>query len=143
MQLRRMEPEDVKQVAAIEEKNFSVPWSEESFLDSLALEHTIFVVAEEEGEIAGYCGMYTSFQEGEIVTVAVAEKYRRQGVGSKILQFLFFESLKQNITSFFLEVRESNEAAIGLYECFGFQPIGLRKNFYEKPRENAVVMWKE
>lgn len=143
MQLRRMEPEDVKQVAAIEEKNFSVPWSEEAFLDSLALEHTVFVVAEEEGEIAGYCGMYTSFQEGEIVTVAVAEKYRRQGVGSKILQFLIFESLKKNITSFFLEVRESNAAAIGLYECFGFQRIGLRKNFYEKPRENAIVMWKE
>lgn len=143
MKLRRMALEDVKQVAAIEENTFSVPWSEQAFADSLALEHTIFIVAEQQGEIAGYCGMYTSFQEGEIVNVAVAQKYRRQGIGSKLLQFLFFESLKSDVTSFFLEVRKSNEPAIHLYECFGFKEIGIRKNFYEKPREDAIVMWKE
>lgn len=138
-----MQPEDVKQVALIESQTFSMPWSEEAFFDSLALPHTIFVVAEEQGEIAGYCGMYTSFQEGEIVNVAVAEKYRRQGVAGRMLEFLFFESLKKEVSSFFLEVRESNTAAIGLYECFGFRQIGLRKNFYEKPREHALIMWKE
>ncbi len=138
-----MQPEDVKQVALIESQTFSIPWSEEAFFDSLALPHTIFVVAEEQGEIAGYCGMYTSFQEGEIVNVAVAEKYRRQGVAGRMLEFLFFEGLKKEVSSFFLEVRESNTAAIGLYECFGFRQIGLRKNFYEKPREHALIMWKE
>ncbi|MDE6313709.1 MAG: ribosomal protein S18-alanine N-acetyltransferase [Lachnospiraceae bacterium] len=143
MELRRMQPEDVKQVALIESQTFSIPWSEEAFFDSLALPHTIFVVAEEQGEIAGYCGMYTSFQEGEIVNVAVAEKYRRQGVAGRMLEFLFFEGLKKEVSSFFLEVRESNTAAIGLYECFGFRQIGLRKNFYEKPREHALIMWKE
>lgn len=135
--------EDVKQVAAMEAQTFSMPWSEQAFTDSLALEHTIFVVAEQQGEIAGYCGMYTSFQEGEIVNVAVAKKYQRRGVGSRLLQFLFFESLKSDITCFFLEVRKSNEPAIHLYQCFGFKEIGIRKNFYEKPREDAIVMWKE
>lgn len=138
-----MRTEDAKQVAAIEAETFSVPWSKQAFLDSLELEHTIFVVAEEQGKIAGYCGMYISFGEGEIVTVAVAETYRRRGVGSKILQYLFFESIKSDVRSFFLEVRESNHAAISLYKSFGFRSVGFRKNFYEKPRENAVVMWKE
>ena len=142
IQTRYMKKEDVPQVARIERENFSVPWSENAFLESIQKDYTLYVVAEEEGEILGYCGLYQAYNQGEIVNVAVDGKVRRRGVATKLLEFLFFESVKREIDSFFLEVRESNAPAIGLYESFGFEQVGIRKNFYEQPRENAIVMWK-
>lgn len=142
MIIREMQEADLLQVAAIEKANFSVPWSIQSFRESIQLEHTIYLVAEEQEDIMGYCGMYRVFNEGEIVNVAVAEKYRRKGVASSLLEQLFLQSDVLKIDNFFLEVRESNEAAIQLYKKFGFSEAGIRKNFYEKPRENAIFMWK-
>lgn len=142
MEIRQMCEADLEQVAEIEKDTFSVPWSLEAFRDSLTLEHTIYLVAEEENKILGYCGMYCVFNEGEIVNVAVAKEFRRRKVAQNLLEHLFFESAKYNIDNFFLEVRESNEPAIRLYQGFGFTEAGIRKNFYEKPRENAVFMWK-
>lgn len=130
------------QVAAIEKANFSVPWSLESFCESMKLEHTIYLVAEENENIMGYCGMYRVFNEGEIVNVAVAEAYRRKKVASQLLEQLFVESSELKVDNFFLEVRESNQPAIQLYKKLGFTEAGIRKNFYEKPRENAIFMWK-
>ncbi len=130
------------QVAAIEKANFSVPWSLESFRESMKLEHTIYLVAEEEENIMGYCGMYRVFNEGEIVNVAVAEAYRRKKVALRLLKQLFIESSELKVDNFFLEVRESNQPAIQLYKKLGFTEAGIRKNFYEKPRENAIFMWK-
>lgn len=130
------------QVAAIEKANFSVPWSLESFRESMKLEHTIYLVAEENENIMGYCGMYRVFNEGEIVNVAVAEAYRRKKVASQLLEQLFVESSELKVDNFFLEVRESNQPAIQLYKKLGFTEAGIRKNFYEKPRENAIFMWK-
>ncbi len=92
------------QVAAIEKANFSVPWSLESFRESMKLEHTIYLVAEEEENIMGYCGMYRVFNEGEIVNVAVAEAYRRKKVALRLLKQLFIESSELKVDNFFLEV---------------------------------------
>lgn len=143
MIIREMQEADLVQVASIEEANFSVPWSIESFRESMNLEHTIYLVAEEAGgSIMGYCGMYRVFNEGEIVNVAVAETYRRKNVASELLKELFVQSGKLQVDNFFLEVRESNHPAIQLYKKFDFVEAGIRKNFYEKPRENAVFMWK-
>lgn len=142
MVIRTMQESDLTQVAAIEKANFSVPWSLESFRESMELEHTIYLVAEEDGNIMGYCGMYRVFNEGEIVNVAVAEAYRRRQVASNLLKQLFTESTTLSVDNFFLEVRESNEAAIQLYKKLGFIEAGIRKNFYEQPRENAIFMWK-
>jgi ribosomal-protein-alanine N-acetyltransferase len=142
MVIRKMQESDLTQVEAIEKANFSIPWSLESFRESMELEHTIYLVAEEDGNIMGYCGMYRVFNEGEIVNVAVAEAYRRRQVASKLLEQLFIESSELKVDNFFLEVRESNEAAIQLYKKLGFTEAGIRKNFYEKPRENAIFMWK-
>lgn len=142
MVIRNMQESDLTQVEAIEKANFSIPWSLESFRESMELEHTIYLVAEEDGNIMGYCGMYRVFNEGEIVNVAVAEAYRRRQVASKLLEQLFIESSELKVDNFFLEVRESNEAAIQLYKKLGFIEAGIRKNFYEKPRENAIFMWK-
>lgn len=142
MIIRKMQESDLVQVASIEKANFSVPWSVESFRESISLEHTIYLVAEEEGNIMGYCGMYRVFNEGEIVNVAVAEAHRRKSVASRLLEQLFTQSEELQVDNFFLEVRESNQPAIQLYKKFGFSEAGIRKDFYEKPRENAIFMWK-
>lgn len=142
MIIRTMQESDLSQVAEIEEQTFSVPWSLESFRESMMLEHTVYLVAEEQEKIMGYCGMYRVFNEGEIVNVAVAEEYRRRGVAKELLEQLFRESEILKVDNFFLEVRESNEGAIALYKKLGFIEAGIRKDFYEKPRENAIFMWK-
>lgn len=142
MIIRKMQESDLVQVAAIEKALFSVPWSLESFRESIQLDHTLYLVAEEEENIMGYCGMYRVFNEGEIVNVAVAEAYRRKNVASRLLEQLFAESGELQVDNFFLEVRESNQPAIELYKKFGFTEAGIRKDFYEKPRENAIFMWK-
>lgn len=142
MIIREMQESDLLQVAAIEKANFSVPWSLESFRESMELEHTIYMVAEEQENIMGYCGMYRVFNEGEIVNMAVAEAYRRRKVASQLLEQLFAQSSELKVDNFFLEVRESNQPAIQLYKKLGFTEAGIRKNFYEKPRENAIFMWK-
>lgn len=137
-----MREADLPQVAEIEKQNFSIPWSLESFRESMMLEHTIYLVAEEKEIVTGYCGMYRVFNEGEIVNVAVDSKYRRRGVAKELLEQLLKESEALNVDNFFLEVRESNEAAINLYKKLGFTEAGIRRDFYEKPRENAIFMWK-
>lgn len=144
MIIRRMRSEDVPQVAEIEKVCFSVPWSEKSFLDSLNRTDTIFLVCvEEQGTdpvVAGYLGLYYSFEEGEITNVAVAPSYRKRGCGQQLLQAVKEEAKRVSTETLFLEVRRSNEPAIALYKKMGFEPIGIRKNFYEHPTEDAILM---
>lgn len=141
--VRKMCATDIEEVAAIEKTIFSMPWSADSFRDSLALEHTIYLTAEVDGKIAGYCGMYKLFHEGEIVNVAVKSEYRKHGVAMAMLRELIQLGEAAEIDTFLLEVRETNRPARNLYEKLGFTQMGIRKNFYEKPVENAIVMWKQ
>ncbi len=140
--IRQMQAEDLAQVCEIERENFSLPWSEKSFLESMERNDTIFLTALICGEVAGYLGCYCIAGTGEITNVAVKEEYRRKGIAGRLLQRLYEEGASLDTMEFFLEVRESNEAAIGLYSRQGFVSEGIRKNFYEKPVENAVIMWK-
>jgi len=140
--IRRMEEKDLPQVSAIEADTFSVPWSEKAFRDSIAMYHTIFLVAELEGEIAGYVGCYQSLEEAEITNVAVRKDLRKQGIARKLLQELIKIGTEQGAFAYTLEVRVSNAAAIRLYESLEFESVGIRKNFYEKPTEDAVIMWR-
>lgn len=137
-----MRIEDLEQVTNIEKSIFSKPWSYKSFLDSVNLPDTIYVVASEEDEILGYCGLYCILNEGDISNVAVKEEYRKKGIGAEMLNFLMQQARKRGIESFTLEVRKSNESAIGLYKKLGFESAGIRKEFYERPTEDAVIMWK-
>ena len=139
--IRRMQPEDLEKVCCIEKDNFSLPWSEKSFLESMERNDTIFLTALVDGEIAGYLGCYCIAGTGEITNVAVDSNYRRRGIGQALLKKLFEEGVLHLTEEYFLEVRESNEAAISLYERMGFVKEGIRKGFYEKPVENAVIMW--
>lgn len=140
--VRQMEEADLGSVARIEASIFSKPWSEEGFRDSLKLPNTVYLVAEQDGSIAGYIGMLCVLDEGEITNVAVAEGFRRQGIGERLLSSLLQAGRKEGVDSFTLEVRESNSSARRLYRKFGFQEEGIRRNFYEKPTEDAILMWK-
>lgn len=140
MNIRRMEKKDSVQVADIEMQNFSVPWSEKSFLEAVEKENNIYIVAEENDQILGYVGGWSIFGELNITNVCVDSQHRRRGIAEKLLQYMIAEARKEKCDIFFLEVRESNVAAIRLYEKMNFQKIGIRKNFYEKPVENGVVM---
>lgn len=142
LRIRRMEERDVQQVAAIEAESFSLPWSEQAFRDSLAMYHTIFLVADLEGRIAGYCGCYQSLEEAEITNVAVKQELCGKGIARELLQELFRVGTAQGVFAYTLEVRVGNTPAIHLYESLGFENVGIRRNFYEKPTEDAMIMWR-
>ena len=142
IRIRKMLLTDVPQVCEIERRTFSIPWSEKAFEDSLKLPHALFVVACLGEQILGYCGLYQVFNEGDITNIAVSLEYRGMGIAGKLLEAIFIYSEERGIEAFTLEVRESNVPAIHLYSKYGFEKVGLRKNFYEKPKEHAVIMWK-
>lgn len=143
MIIRRMRQEDLEQVCAIERESFSEPWSYEDFNTSLQNDNNSYFVVEIEGEIVAYCGYWGIAGEGQIYNVAVKKEYRRQGIGYQMLKALLKDGADRGITSFTLEVRYSNDAAIRLYESLGFVKAAVRKDFYSKPREDAVIMWLE
>lgn len=140
--IRKMQKSDLQEVCKIEKDNFSLPWSERSFIESMERNDTVFLTALEGEEVAGYIGCYCIAGTGEITNVAVKDTCRRRGIGAMLLEGLYKAGETLDTREFFLEVRESNEAAISLYSRQGFVKEGIRKNFYEKPVENAVIMWK-
>ncbi len=140
--IRHMIEADIEQVSEIENAIFSSPWSRQDFIDSLNREDTIYLVAYKENEILGYCGLWNIVDEGNINNVAVAQKHRGRQIGYEMLTQLIERGNTQNIKAYTLEVRQSNEAAMKLYQKLGFVNEGLRKNFYDNPKENAIIMWK-
>lgn len=140
--IRPMEDRDISTVEQIEKSIFSLPWSDKSFADAANTPENVYLVCECTGEIAGYCGMWTVLGEGNITNIAVSPAYRRSGVAEALLKELERRARLKDVTIFFLEVRQSNEAAKRLYEKLGYSPIGVRKRFYEKPVEDAIVMSK-
>lgn len=132
--------ETAGKIAEIEKVNFSMPWSEKSIIESMNQDNYIFLKAECEKAVVGYVGFYYSFDAGDITNIAVMPDFRRQGIGSRLLLTLIDECKKKNIASIMLEVRASNENAISLYKKIGFSEAGIRKNFYQRPTENAILM---
>lgn len=139
--IEEMLPQDAAEAALLEKEIFSMPWSEKGFLDSLQLPDTLYLVAREGGMLVGYCGFFQSFDEADITNVAVAPQYRNRGVGRRMLEELMARGRARGVERYTLEVRVSNESAVHLYQKLGFESVGIRKNFYEKPREDARIMW--
>lgn len=135
-----MTPARIPQAAAIEAEVFSMPWSEKGFADALAMENALFYTALVNGCVAGYCGIYLAADEGEITNVAVAPAYRCRKIAERLVRTTLPEAHAKGAQRIFLEVRESNGAAIRLYEKTGFHTVGRRKNFYQYPNEDALVM---
>lgn len=140
--IRPMQTSDLSAVAKLENKYFSVPWSEHVLKQSLEKPEYLFFVASEEGEAVGYGGMLKVLEEGDILNIVVDEKFRGRGIGRKLTQALLEEGKRQGMQAFTLEVRVSNTPAIRLYESLGFVSEGIRKRFYERPVEDALIMWK-
>ncbi|MCD7716343.1 MAG: ribosomal protein S18-alanine N-acetyltransferase [Lachnospiraceae bacterium] len=133
---------DIPEVAAIERRTFSQPWTEKGFRDALEQGASLYLVARlgDRHEIVGYCGFQQGLDEAELLNVAVREDARKNGVGYAMMRLLLKLGRERGVHRFVLEVRESNAAALHLYEKLGFVVEGVRKNFYQQPTENAVIM---
>ena len=135
--------DDIAKVSQMEKAYFGQPWSEASIAHYMETGNNVFVVAKAAGEVIGYAAVMCVLDEGNLVSIAVEEDYREMGIASELLDIAYDMSQERGVTSINLEVRESNEAAIRLYEKEGFEKIGLRKNFYSNPKEDAVLYLKQ
>lgn len=140
MVIRKGTKEDIEAIYNIELESFSVPWSLESITQELENEVAYYVVAEEDGQVLGYAGLWDVVGEGQITNIAVRPSGRRKGIGKKLVEGLIAYGKEKELEVLILEVRESNEAAIKLYSEAGFKDIGKRKNYYTKPTEDAILM---
>ena len=139
--IRQMTEHDLDVIVQIEEACFTDPWSKQGFIDSLHETSAHLLVIEDESEgIVGYACLYQVVDEGEIVNVAIDPKHRQKGYGAKLVDALIQLGRELGAERFFLEVRKSNEAGQALYGSLGFAACGVRKGFYENPKEDAVLM---
>ena len=138
-----MDASHLDAIAAIEKRCFSVPWSRNMLEEELYNDCAAYLVAEDETEkVVGYAGIQVVLDEGYITNVAVLPEQRRGHIASMLLKVFFDFALAHDLSFITLEVRPSNAAAIALYEKFGFVEVGRRKNYYEKPKEDALIMTK-
>lgn len=128
------------EILEIERACFSDPWSHIAFEGALDNPAFTFRVCRVDGRIAGYVLGMSVPPEAEIANIAVLPEMRRMGIGSLMLEDYMSLAGKMGCNTFFLEVRQSNLSARALYESMGYRPIGIRKNYYKNPKENAVVM---
>lgn len=138
-----MNKEHVSQIAQLEAQCFSDPWSEKSVASELENPLSLWLVAEENGQVFGYVGSQTVLDESDMMNVAVDPRFRRQGIARALIETLIAELAKKGSRCLRLEVRVSNENARALYERMGFQQLGLRKNYYHNPKEDALILGKE
>ena len=143
MTILTMNEKHVAAVAALEKICFSDPWSENSVASELHNKLALWLVAEEEGEVAGYIGSQTVMDETDMMNVAVHPDQRRKGIAEALVLSLVEELKQKGSRCLTLEVRASNAPAIALYEKLGFSQIGRRKNYYRNPREDALILRKE
>ena len=139
---RNLTETDILNVVALEKKVFSDSWTKQSIYDTYCQSQAFVIVAESDGELVGYCIVYYVLDEGEIARIAVDENVRRKGVGRGLLDYVCKCCEEKQILQLLLDVRESNTAARAFYKQYGFVEDGVRKNFYEQPRENAILMSK-
>lgn len=139
-----MKEADLDRIMEIEEKSFNPPWSREAFLLELTKNLLAkYIVAEVDGRVVGYGGIWLIIDEGHVTNIAVDEEYRNKGVGSKILEGLIQLCVDRNMTAMTLEVRKSNKVAQALYKKYGFKEYGIRKGYYQDNNEDAIIMWKD
>ena len=152
MLFRPMVTEDALAASHVEEMCFSAPWSERVYKETLEQKYSFYMAAvleesdltgipgEYAGQIVATCGAVNILGEGDISNVAVLAPYRRQGLANRLMKLFLEEERSLGIETFVLEVRSSNQSAIGLYTKFGFETVGCRRGFYEDPKEDALIM---
>ena len=140
MDFRRALPTDSGGIAGIEESVFPDAWNQRDITNLICTEGSACFVARDGESVIAYVLARLIAPECEIYRVAVLPEYRQRGIGYRLLDYAIKTSRGKGLEGVFLEVRESNIAAIKLYEAYGFKKIGMRKNYYKNPTENACLM---
>jgi len=134
---------DVKPVTELDDVCFIQPWSERSFFEEITRNDAArYVVAESNGKIVGYAGVWLVAGEGHITNVAVHPDFRRMGIARALLSSLLESSEREGVSAYTLEVRASNEEAVSLYKSLDFKEHGVRKKYYDDNSEDALIMWR-
>ena len=141
-QIVNAQEKDLDHLEELETACFSVPWTRDQLASQLPDDQHCFLAAVENDAVLGYVGMMYILDEGYISNVAVAPGQRRKGIGDALLNELMKRAEEYGLAFVTLEVRESNDPAIALYEKHGFQRVGLRKKYYDSPKEDAILMTK-
>ena len=142
MQYNEMTISHVSQIAELEKQCFSAPWSEKSIISELNNPLSLWIVAVENDRVVGYVGSQSVMGEADMMNLAVNPEYRRKGIAEHLVSELITRLCSANVACLTLEVRQSNLAAIALYEKMGFVSEGIRPKFYERPTEDAMIMWR-
>ena len=140
MELKKAELSHLAQIEALEALCFSCPWTAAQLQNMMEDPRAAFFVLVDGGTVAGYTAFSTVLDEGYIANVAVSPDYRRRGLGDALVSAMTEEARRRELSFLTLEVRESNAPARALYEKHGYGIVGIRKNYYEKPTESAILM---
>lgn len=135
--------EDLDEIMEIEQLSFTTPWSKYAFIHEIEFPNSVFDVIKMDGKVVGYGGFWHIVDEAHISNIAVHPRYRRRGLGRKMLTHLLEQAVERGANKATLEVRRSNIAAQRLYDSFGFELIAVRKNYYVDEGEDALIMWNE
>ena len=138
-----MTKDHASQVAQLEKQCFSMPWSEKAILGEVDNPLALWLVATDGQTVVGYVGSQSVMGEADMMNIAVDDFYRRQGIGKKLVLTLIEHLRAKAVHSLTLEVRASNDNAIGLYQGLGFAQVGRRPNYYSSPKEDALILRKE
>ena len=140
MELIKLTEAHIPQMVELEKICFSMPWTADMIRSELNNPSCLYLAAVDGDTLVGYIGVQTVLDEGYINNVAVRPEYRRRGIAAALISLLAEQAQAIGLAFMTLEVRESNAPAIALYEKLGFTTVGRRKNYYEKPREDAILM---
>lgn len=143
MEYLKMDETHIEAIAELERISFHDPWSMNSISSELHNPLSAWLVAVDEGVVCGYVGSQSVLDGADMMNIAVHPDYRKRGIGSTLIEKLIVLLKEKNVISLSLEVRASNETAIGLYHKMGFEIIGKRPGYYRNPREDAYIMRKE
>ncbi len=137
-----LQEEHLEQVLSIEQQSFSVPWTEEMFLVELGAPYSYSWVWLEDDQVLGYLICWLEFEDFHIANLAVSPVARGRGIARQLMNHALIWALRNDVERSLLEVRASNTAAWNLYTSLGFKPIAIRKDYYDLPLEDAIVLEK-
>ena len=142
--IRQLTEDDIEQIMQIEELSFSLPWSKKAYTNELGHNKLAYYYGLfDEDNLVAYGGFWLIIDEGHIANVAVHPDYRHQGVGEVLMRYIMVCCQAQGAKRMTLDVRKYNYPAINLYLKLGFETSGIRPNYYDDPKEDAVIMWLE
>lgn len=132
--------DQIEDVVAIETEAFTTPWQSETFRGLLDRDGIVLLVMTDGEDVVGYAVLWCIADQGELANIAVKEGHRGKGLGAHLLGHVLGVARERGVEKLFLEVRASNEAALAMYARFGFGQVGVRRNYYTRPVEDAHVL---